>query len=231
MKSIFKSIFVLSIAMLFGSCVHQKISYDDSNLRGRIKSIDEKHFTAVKNNGKWENKKATKEGDNKVFFDENGRCVSTEFLRENGNLRAKMLYKYENDRLKEKHFQDEKGRLVYKILYYPQNKEIVEYAIHNNKGLKTEDGKLFYKKGLLVKKENTIYDKKSSIESIVFTNEYDKRGALLKQEQIRDKGKNITLSYEYIEFDKKKNWTKRIEKFISGGKEEVIITIREYEYF
>jgi hypothetical protein len=62
---------------------------------------------------------------------------------------------------------------------------------------------------------------------------YDKNGNLIRQKNTNDKNEiESDIKYEYLEFDKYNNWTKRLEYNTQNDSSTPDkITIRTYEYY
>jgi hypothetical protein len=231
MRYIAKFLFFLLAGILGVSCSHQKSIYHYSALNGKIKSVHEINYLPTTAKGKTGQEKISDSGENKASFDPEGKCLNVEYFKNKSRLSGKLHFEYENGKLTKELFYDEKGRLIFTKNYYEFSPDLQAYTIHDKKGVKTEEGKYYVEKNKIVRQEKTTFDKNTVIEETSIVNTYDRHGDLIKQEQIRKKGNNIVLDYEYLEFDKKKNWTKRLEKQSSPKDGEDIITVRELEYY
>jgi len=249
-------IFTLSLLLMSG-CVATKKNAGNSwieKLNGTVQSIQETTYKSVsdadpKNPFKQVRLKNVLPRDSSVTtFTKNTRPIQSSFYckqyDENENPRFGLCFQSESSF-------DNKGRLK-KIQNYSlmdNDTSIFKYKAYNELQLPVFieevnlEGKVvknhvldFNKKGRL---ESTRIVYKQETETISETHylfEYNRRGLVTKMTVEARDGKGriedepTVYTYQYKEFDKKGNWTKRIEKY-SLHEDDMFLTYRSYQYF
>lgn len=197
------------------------------NLKGKVKYIIEKEYTAVYNFEKVEKENEKILYHDVIRFDTNGNelyslnyhpndgsegqkyifkydeyCNKIEELgyNENDQFTGKYVFVYENDNIVEKQYYDEKNILWNKTIYkYDKNSNAIE-------------DETIYKDG---RKDKSVY-KYNDSNYIIETKCYDKDGLIGK------------WNYEYDEYDKEGNYTRKIT-FHEDKPQKIVI--REIAYF
>lgn len=215
----FKTIFLILIVLII-SCKNQT-DLEEAGFKGKVKSVHSTH-TATKNSfGVWEStgKVLWSETAN---YDEKGKCISITI----GN--NKVIPKYEKEILVEQSQYTEDGRLISTAKFQHNSENELEINRFNENGKKEMHEVITYKNKKAIKDIcSFIY----SDDTVTFTNYlvYDEKGNVSEQKRV-DKTGEQTFNFEYIEFDDKKNWTKRLT-YINHSKEPSEILIRQFEYY
>jgi hypothetical protein len=173
-------------------------------LKGRVKSFLEQNYDAVQKFGKWEAGKYA-HSRYKIDFDKTGNCTERAFLNKDDEVETKIIPKRENGKIIEEIWYDENGKQTKIEKVSIISKDKVHEEIKNDERIVT-----------------VKYD-----DSTTAIMKFNKNGHII--EDIYQRGKEVsTRRYEYLELDKKKNWTKRIEFY--NNKPNKIET-HEIEYY
>jgi hypothetical protein len=190
----------------------------------------------------------------KIDFDKKGKYVEYTKLDKKGKIMGKTIPRRENDKIVEEIEYDENGKqesikkinhvsnneshIIYDYKDYNDNKRTLKIRQYLKRGkLIRQDVKRYdkdilqdssiylfeYKKGKLKKQEIKEYSNDTLRSNPIFLFEYDKNGNCIEQQL--DK---TVIRYEYLEFDAKNNWIKRVE--YKDDKPECMY-IRQIEYY
>jgi len=214
--------FLFILSGLFTSCSNQTDSEKDG-LKGKVKSVQLSTYSTKSVFGVWESTgeelwKETK------HYDEKGRYISQEYASN------KFIPKYEQDILVEENQYLENGDLAAttKFKYISKN-EIELIRFHENGDKLNHEVKYFENK----RHSKTLgTDYLFGADSIKYTIYliYDDSGNITQRKIVYTDEEKL-YNYEYIEFDDKKNWIKRLTFIPKNGKEPAEIAIRKIEYF
>lgn len=216
------------------SCKNSINDWDRFALNGKVKTIIERIYEVEKKFGEWEIGDHVLGADSRISFDNLGNRRWIEYFDFDDYLTGKLIFKREDRDKIEEAFYDKNGKLVdfsrREILHNSKNE--LEYVIYDGVGEKISQGKSFYKKNRLVKDIHQTFENNEVKEETMDVREYDKYGNLVSRKIVDAKGKVISFSkYEYLDFDKKKNWTKKFVYFSEKDQEPCYVLIREYEYY
>lgn len=239
MKTQFNKIIIVFIVFcLILSCSENNIynhTLKTFNLNGKVKSFKETQYRSFK---KKENKwniidKKDQSYSFCIFFNEKGEFEIRETYNQLNNIIEKTILQRENKSVIGELTYDVYGELKHiKNTKYLSNK-IIEETLYD-----TDSNKLFVFK--------SMYNKKGYLDEMIFThfnnneldNEYtyfykrDKDNKLLLTEGYnRNQGEKTSIRYEYVEFDKYKNWTKCLVYDSEEAIKPIYINVREYKYY
>ena len=247
-----KLILLLFIPLVFSCSDDKKNDLDELKLNGKVKSLKEITYSAVEKFG--EPVKNTFLNENEYLFEKNGNIaeIRYEFEFQEG-FSYKNIYE-DNGNLIERNQYKNSGELEVKFKFkYDDNGNMIQYNQYNKDGDLEHIGKnKFDEAGNWI--EQNYYDNDGELKSN-WKNKYDDDGNMIEQKEFNkngelesnrkikydDKGNMVYESrydengeleygteYEYKEFDREKNWVKRIG-YEDGKATE--ITEREIEYY
>ena len=217
----------LCFAMAFVSC-SETDERKEYGLKGNVKSYFERVYKAEKKFGKWEKGNIAYYGHNQVIFDKKGVFQEFECYDRAMNLTEKRIPIREKGKMLEKIFYYGNGNLYRKSVYTHISKNEIDFERFNSDEEKVGYGKIIRRNGRMTNQFYTkIYSdvEREKLTTVLY--EYDKDGNLISEKHIEEGVIYFSLRYEYLEFDAKKNWTKRL----IFDEYEPQIAIREIEYF
>jgi hypothetical protein len=222
-------LFLILITEIFYSCTNQN-DWNRFGLNGKVKTYSEKYYDVEKRFGEWETADNEYFSQNKVIFDENGNYQWIEYLYSDDELFGKLKPTYENGKVVEEIYYDEDGELISKTKITYISKNDLEFISYNVEGKITTEGKSNFEKNKVINQTYKIYedDKITNEYTVIF--EYNQDGNLISQRQTDKKGEIFFKKFEYLSFDKNKNWLKRLD-YKSDKSEPENIVIREIEYY
>jgi len=219
-----KRILLYCLIATFVSCTNS----NEFGLKGDVKSYFERHYEVEKKLGKWEIGDIEYYGrHHRVTFDKKGLYQEIEYFDADLNLTGKSFPIRENGKVVEEIIHDE--GFQFKIIFEHVSKNEYYYESFNSDEKKTVQGKTILKNGKVVKQIGTIMTNETENETYTTLFEYDKNGNLIFQKETNKKGEIRSFRFEYLEFDAKKNWTKRLT-FRDDNDVPINIEIREIEY-
>gem|GEM_PF-1595412 len=229
--------FIKSIKWLFLACLILSVTACSTNndreywgLNDNVKSCFERYYKVEKKFGKWENGNLEYHGHYQVSFDKKGQYQEIDYYDYDMNLSGKIIPVRKNNKIIEEQYYDEGGTLrsITKINQI-SNRES-QYESFNEDGEKVAFGKSIRKAGKLMEQNQTIVRDDSENEIYTTTHEYDKDGNVISFKRISSESEvDLHVRYEYLEFDEKKNWTKRL--MYVDDDEPQNIAVREIEYY
>lgn len=203
-------------------------------LHGEIKTYLEKYYKVEKKFGEWEKGEMDINYHNRVSFDSHGKNQWTEQLYEDKGLlvlTGKIVPTRENGVEIGIEQYDKDGKLSFKTNIIHHSKDEIESIMFDKDGKKLFQGRSYYSKHKFIKQTITSF-LNNKVEEITIVQAYDKDGNMISQKETDQNGKIIHFrKYEYLAFDKQKNWTKRLNYDTIVGEEPVHLVIREYEYY
>ena len=197
-----KIILILFVSITFYSC-DKKNSLSELNLKGNVESVVESTYEAEEKFGDIE--KDEFEYSFKQEFNEDGNKFEETWYDEEGELTSKWKFEYDDDgnQIEETQYKEE-GELAARWKYkYDDDGNLVEET-------------WYYEEGELPDKYEYKYDDDGNDIEMKLTY------------YIRDKKTTVIFTYEYEEYDKKGNWTKKI---IYRDDEPYEIEERDIEYY
>lgn len=198
-------------------------------LNGNVKSCFERLYEVEKKFGKWENGDIEYYGHSRITFDKKGLYQEIEYYDDDMDLTGKLLPVREKGKVLEEIYYDEDGKLQNKTTILHISKNEIDFESFDFDGKKLAHGKTIRENGKVMKQ---IYTTTRNNEDETYTTlfEYDKDGNLISQKQTNKKGEIVFYQrFEYLEFDTKKNWTKRLT--YEDDNKPINIAIREIEYY
>lgn len=213
------------------SCSNHQSSLKSFGLNGKVKSCLEKHYSAEKKFGEWQAGDENEYAHNRSGFDQDGNHLWTEYLDNDGKLEAKEKSIYENGELIESEFYYEDGELLSKTKYLKSSENELEFVSYDANGKTKSKGISYFKNGRVIKSSVTIFENDEIKNELTQIFEYDKHNNLIVQKRTDNKGAiQHSAKFEYLTFDNKNNWLKRLE-YNFESEEPKNIVIREIEYY
>lgn len=198
-------------------------------LKGKVKTYTETHYNVENVDGEWV------QGDSimgnvitRVSFDDKGQRLYSEIFNADTKLVAKIVPVREKGVVIEEEQYDKDGILTSKISINHLSKEDNECITYDKNGNELSQSKSY----VSYDADKKLNYRTTETEGLTTVQELDKDGRMLSQKHTY---KNVDFSnfqtYEYIAFDKHKNWTKLLGYEPEVGKEPRFIVVREYEYY
>lgn len=231
-KTVLRYIWIISIGIILSSC-QDNTDWTQHGLNGKVEYFIENTYEPIQKFGEWEITEENKLTSTKFNFNNKGKIKSKESYDKFNNLTSKEIYTYKNEELVERNTYDKEGNLSYKevVLFYSDT--VIEYECFRNDGEKYDQRKFYFENNRVVKQ---VFGLNNYTTGSVFAKtgllEYDEKGHL-----IVDKGLNTndeivsSRKFEYIEYDKKNNWTKAILTNKIYNMENQFLLTREYSYY
>ncbi|NOU59625.1 hypothetical protein [Marinifilum caeruleilacunae] len=228
-------LFSLILILLMGCTKTSKfkvLTAESSELKGKIKSLIEKRYSARVVNGTI--LEINEEGTGKIeiqkFFDNENRLELSKAFDENGKLYS--ITKVKTDFSKNytgADTYDNTNKLIYvdKVINSTDSSFVIERTNLTN-ATKTKSKMVYDRNRLCVLISNQINESTS----ITWEYDRDETGKLTKTIMINEFGQHIDttlFSVKYLEFDHKGNWTKRFD-LKSGQNEKVYVYERKIKY-
>lgn len=142
----------------------------------------------------------------------------------------KIIPRRENETIVEEVVYDGDGELESKILINEKSNTEVETETFDAENKKIEQGIITRKDGRAIKVVRTTLEDGKESGTTTMLLDYDKNGNPISQKRTDENGEvDVNAKYEYTEFDKKGNWTKKLT--YENSKEPTNISIREIEYY
>lgn len=202
---------------------------ENFGLNGNVKSCFERLYEVEKKFGKWENGDIEYYGHSRITFDKKGLYQEIEYYDDDMDLTRKLLPVREKGKVLEEIYYDGDGKLQNRTTILHISKNEIDSESFDVDGKKLAHAKTIQENGKAMK---TIYTATRNSEDETYTTlfEYNKDGNLISQKSTNKKGEIVFyLKFEYLEFDKKKNWTKKLT--YEDDDEPINIAIREIEYY
>lgn len=232
MSSVKSNIIVILLSLIiFISCTKQT-GWKDYRLKGKVKSYTERYYEPIWQFKQWENGKLKGNEHITVSFNQKGDYTEKEFFDENLNLTTKRVPVYKNKEIIETYDYDANGKLMWYRKYNQTSSEKIEIQIYDKDGKILGDAVVHYLNG----KENLYivhpYDATDDFKEITYFYSYDDADNLINYKQTNRKGEIISNEkYEYLKFDEKGNWLRKLVYTGNSDNHPYSIVIREYEYF
>jgi hypothetical protein len=225
----FKWILLFCSATIFMSCSNT-VERKNFGLNGNVKSYFERLYEVEKKFGKWENGDIEYYGHSRVTFDKDGQYREIENYDDDMDLTGKLLPVREKEKVLEEIYYGKDGQLQSKTIILHISTNEIDFESFDSDGKKTAHGKTIRKNGKVMKQVYITMRNNGEDETYTTLFEYDKDGNLISQKQTNEKGEiEFYFRFEYLEFDAKKNWTKRLT--YEDEDEPKNIAIREIEYY
>ena len=136
----------------------------------------------------------------------------------------------EEGKVSEEICHDEYGELQSKTIIKYISKNEIDFESFNSSGEKTGHGKYIREGGKIMKQIYTFTQYSDEVETYTISFEYDKKGNPIYQKQTNKKGEIVSyVKFEYLDFDEKNNWIKRL--MYEDDDNPKNIAIREIEYY
>lgn len=198
-------------------------------LKGKVKSFTETHYNVKNVDGKWVQGDSIKGNViTRVTFDDKKRRICTERFRSDKELVMKSVPVREKGLVVAEEQYGKDGNLISKMVIKHLSKDDYETITYNKDGIEQSRSKSF----LTSEADNQHTYRTIEGDAMTFVYEFDKDGRMLSQKSTSEiMDFNNKQTYEYIAFDKHKNWTKLLGYELEVGKEPRFMVIREYVYY
>ena len=214
----FKWTLLVCFTTMFFSCASIP-EYKDWGLKCNVKSYSEYHYRSEKE----EDENIKFYGHNQVVFNKKGIWKGQTYYQNGKELPIR-----KKGKVSERRYYDADGKLTNttKINYVSDNQ--IDFELFNSDGEKTNYLTHILKNGKIITQTNTSI--RNGIENLVYTAiyEYDKDENLITQKITYSNGNTHIFKTEYLEFDSKKNWIKKLN--FTDDEKGGLVTIREIEY-
>jgi len=226
----------LCLAGAFVSCsdTDECKEYD---LKGEVKSSFAKFYGVEKKDGEWV-KGNILYRHNRVIFDKKGLLQEVEHYNEHIFLTGKTIPTRKKGKIVEESYYDKDRDFVEKTIFKHISKNEIDFERFSSNGEKFRYGKTIRKNGKKTSKSTTFMYRDDEFREDIELFEYDKDDNLISVETTDEEGEiTVSVRYEYLEFDAKGNWTKRLMFEIHHKhrdyrvSEPVCIETREIEYY
>ncbi|HEY5593240.1 MAG TPA: hypothetical protein VIK55_19765 [Paludibacter sp.] len=225
-----QSSFLILIAFLTFSCSKNNDRVR-RGLHGKVKSINEKYYVADNRFGEWTYGDSSSYGLLHFSFTDKGVYSGTEFY-DTRRLSRKDIPKYKDGKLIEACQYDQDGKLIDKTKINQLSAEVEEIISFDENGRKKSISKYYYKNNIFIGSEDSLFEKGKPIGKKIGKAIIDSNGNIQSYLVVDEKGKEVSYKrYEYLEFDKMKNWIKSITFSSKNSKKPDYFIIREIEYF
>ena len=231
-KNHFSLYLTLAMFTLLTACQSMGNDWDRLGLKGKVKRVEERTYNVDGQKfGEWQQGRRTF-GNANMAFDANGGFLWTETLDRDLKLNSKYVVKRQSDRLFNELFYNAEGQLTDKNEVERVSANRTTFVNYDMDGNKRLEGDTYLRNHKLARQEFTLFEKGVAQSGFVVVFEYDEDGNLIRQKQTRN-GEELTYfaRYEYLTFDDKKNWTKRLEFDEEDATEPVRMATRTYLYF
>jgi len=230
-KISFQSSFLLLLTFITISCTKNN-DWVRSEFHGKVKSCNEKYYAAENKFGEWTY------GDSNSFylkhysFTDKGIYCGTEYYDKEGKLNLKSIPKYTEGKWINECMYDQDGKLIAKTIFNQISAEVEETIIFDENGRKKNKSRSHYKKDQLIGREYDNFENGISTGKRICKIVNDSYGNIQTFEIVDEKGKEESYDRnEYLEFDKMKNWIKKITFSSRDSKKPDNLIIRDFEYY
>lgn len=209
-----------SILFLFSACNtedYRSESLKNYALQGQVKTATLNYYPATQIDGEWQSEQADScKYRVKIVFWSSGECRESLYLLPNGEVTARTSPTYKNGVMTEEISYDGNGNIFLKTIFNKEDKYTTQFKAYDKQNELIDEGHIEYNafgftKAYMRKtsKSSLFYDDENNLKTIVHT------------------GRNRDIvTIEYIEFDHKKNWTKRVEMA-----KDTSLVVREIVYY
>lgn len=231
LKIVFKTSILLLSTVILISC-SKPSAWRDYRLNGKVKSFIERYYEAEMKFGEWENGDIIRDHHNSVKFNESGDYSEIAYYDNDLNLTNKWIPIYNNNLVVEEHHYDASGELIRVLkINYISSKEM-EVNVFDKDGKKIENAKIEFQKRRERITKVSEYNGDNITNGSTYHSIYNKKHQVISYKETNMKGEIITYEkYEYLTFDEKGNWLKRLVFDSDNEKEPKSITVREYQYY
>jgi len=257
MKSRSVNSILLCIYILTWSACANVNFWKAQGFKGEVKSYVELTYAVEKKSEKWVKGAALYIGNQKTTYSPKGKFLTFESYGKNMNLLSKSVPKYDgnkrigmlvhgsNDSLLSRSENIQSPKKVTETLNYNGadifvgkskrirvSKNVLETYTYDALGKKTRYVKELLENNKVVSRSTTEY--KDTLATMVMNVVYsfDEAGLMTRMKYTIEGGPVVMDEiYEYLEFDVKGNWTKRLIYTLESPKEPEKIVLREFEYY
>lgn len=216
---------------IFTSCSARFIS-GESAFNGKVKSCLLLKYEVNKVSGKTEEGKLLDYGHQKWSFDKKGNYTIYEYLDSEYKTLEKTIPKYIKGKIIEEIVYDRQGEIESCSKYKYISKSEIEFERFNKHGLILFMGTIFQNRNKIIQQKVTTYRNNEAKERMNCFYDYDQNDNLIMFKQTESNGEIISLKkILYLEFDDKKNWTKRLVSYPEYSDKPKHIEIRKIEYY
>lgn len=226
MNLFFRIVVFFVIAISTVSCADES-RYKDWGLKGRVKSFKETLHEPEQKTGKWEAGERRFYGNYRVNFDDKGRLVDIVYFDDYDKMSGRVVSVMEGGKVVEEVYYKKEDQLDTRTKINYLSKSEIEFEAFNSEGEKVRSGKTILKNGKMKEQTLVFYSNEDTTELTILS-DYDKDGNLSTMKQLSEDRDTYVTLFEYLEFDKQGNWTKRLG-YENGSLKDIYI--REIEYY
>lgn len=225
-----KNLLALPLVAVLISCSASS-DVEEMGLNGKVKSVFQKKYEVENRFGKWEKGDLSVDVLHvKTKFDGTGKYIESECYNYNMDMYGKIIPSRKNGKIIEEIFYDRDGKLKSKdVFHYPSKNDIIKDVFDADSN-KIRCSKFILKNGKTIKMIETIINDGGEDEIYTVLYDYDIKGNLIYERASNKNGETVDdYKFEYLEFDIKGNWTKKIAYKDTGVPEYMLI--RNIEYY
>lgn len=216
---------------IFTSCSVRFIS-GESTFNGKVKSCLLLKYEVNKISGKVEKGKLLDYGHQKWNFDKKGNYTTYEYLDSEYKILEKTIPGYSKGKILEEIVYNRQNEIESHSKYTYISKSEIEFERLNKHGTILFKGTILKKRNKIIQQEFTAYRNNGAKERMNCFYNYDHNDNLIIFKQTKSNGEIISLKkYQYLEFDDKKNWTKRLVSYPEYADEPKHMEILKIEYY
>lgn len=205
--------------------------WDKFGVKHEVREYSEKHYLPVKKDGNWEKGEIAFFGHHKVSFDEDGNYLRMKYFDDTDKFAGEVVPKRQDDKVIEESFYFRDGTLLNKTAIKHVSDNIQSYIVYDGQGKKTSEGKFLSKDSKITRQKFKELEGKEFKEYLT-TFTYDNKGNITSRKQVDNDGKVISFTrYEYLLYDVRDNWVKKLEYSSEDASEPDKLIERTYEYY
>jgi len=225
-----QSSFLLLLTFITISCSKNN-DWVRNGLHGKIKSINEKYYAAENKFGAWTYGDSSSYGLIHSSFTNKGVYSGNEYY-DKGRLFTKYIPKYKDGKLIEVCQYDQDGKLIVKTKMNQISAEVLETISFDQNGRIKSKSKACYKNNIFIGGEDAFFENGKLTGKRIGKTVNDSNGNIQSYLVVDEKGKEVSYKrFEYLEFDKMKNWIKSVTFSSRDSKKPDNLIIREIEYY
>lgn len=217
---------LLLILILLSSCSGTISDLDEAGLKGKVKSLTEHQYDARHEEGSWVAGDPSFYGHRIMIYDKDGVYTKSIALNEFNDTTGYTTCRREGGELVEERYVSTLEDRTTRSLMERVSDEQVNFEVWEGDRLYYEGANYFDSRGRISRQVRVVND-------LEVTNHYVyEKDLLVENYQVDYTGqRTLTQLYEYVEFDGKGNWTR---KMVYVGTEKIVpdlVVTREIEYY
>lgn len=189
-------------------------------LKGNVKQVTETRYFIENVDGEWDYDNLELMITNILIFNEKNQCTEEKYILSSGEILQNIVYEYKDGIPVRQVTYNTNGEISDILIPTDINDNLVELEILNPDSTLREKGKAIYENGYVV---HLIYSGKE------YRYTYDKDGNRTGYHFTEPFGE-LTAEIQYLEFDNRGNWTKKLEIKEGFDPRDYFVT-RKIEYY